>query len=484
MTANKIAFAILVAMILFTIIMAGTHYTSAKTDMAEVPGVVVGHEPAPSTLKRMMGRAQYLGSPSITILSDGSYVASHDLFGLGSSQNSSGITKIYRSVDRGEHWEQTTTLEGQFWSTVFAHKDALYIIGVPHRGGPIIIRKSTDGGYTWTTPLDERSGVLKAGKFGGTPNCPVIHDGRLWVVQSMRLVSAPVDADLLNANSWTVSKQVPQSKKWLDGRFNFWSEGQVVASPKEGVVMLPKVNQLPYTAIIRKETPIELSFNPLLDFVDLPGAEKKFGAVYDPVSECFYVCSNPVLPAHKDDPKIGKTPAMIRNAAALFYSKDLHHWAMKKIFLYSPDLHHEAFQYLNFVIDGDDLAVISRTAFVIGGPKPPRGHDSNLMTFHRIPDFRNAVREYEIEIDGNRVLRYERTQYKRAPLGDFPMGSLFDGKPLENPDGLAQDEEGRVYVREKSGRILQFDVAGNFLGIANATSLKFESCLSNLRQPT
>lgn len=480
-TTKKIAIGTTAILLIVVLNLTFLQLISGTPDPSRAPGVAVGHEPAPSLLKRIMGRAQYVASPSLTILSDGSYVASHDLFGWGSSQNTAGIVKIYRSVDRGKSWVQTTTLEGQFWSTIFAHKDALYIIGVPHRGGNLIIRKSTDGGYTWTTPLNKKSGILKTGKFGGTPNSPVIHDGRLWVVQSMRLVSAPVGADLLNADSWTVGTPVRQNKRWLDSSFNFWSEGQVVASPAEGVVVLPKINQLPYTAILRAETPIKLTFDPVRDFVELPGAEKKFGAVYDPVSGRFYVCSNPVLPAHKNDPNIGETPAMIRNAAALFSSKDLRHWEMKKIFLYSPDLHHEAFQYLNFVIDGDDLAVISRTAFVIGGPKPPRGHDSNLMTFHRIKDFRNATREYELEIEDNRVLRYERTQHEHAPLGSFPLGSQFDGKPLEKPDGLAQDEEGHVYIREQSDRILQFDTTGNFQGISAAPPLQFETYLPNLK---
>ena len=104
------------------------------------------------------------------------------------------------------------------------------------------------------------------------------------------------------------------------------------------------------------------------------------------------------------------------------------------------------------------------------------------MTLHRIKDFRNATHEYELDIDENRVLRYERTQYLRAPLGDFSIGSLFDGKPLENPDGLAQDEEGRIYIREQSGRILQFDVTGNFQSVdSDCPHAMFEKRLVNVK---
>jgi hypothetical protein len=36
----------------------------------------------------------------------------------------------------------------------------------------------------------------------------------------------------------------------LNGTFTFWSEGQIIASPHTGVVALPKIHGLPYTARI------------------------------------------------------------------------------------------------------------------------------------------------------------------------------------------------------------------------------------------
>jgi len=80
-------------------------------------------------------------------------------------------------------------------------------------------------------------------------------------------------------------------------------------------------------------------------------------------------------------------------------------WALKKdpslktnnpiatVFLESPNVDFEAFQYLAYDFDGEDLVVASRTAFEVGDGKPPRGHDSNLTTFHRIKDFRRFFSE-------------------------------------------------------------------------------------------
>ncbi len=60
---------------LFSAILAGQE--SVQIPSGQVPGVVIDHSPART--------GQYIGSPSIAILPDGSYVASHDLFGAGST---------------------------------------------------------------------------------------------------------------------------------------------------------------------------------------------------------------------------------------------------------------------------------------------------------------------------------------------------------------------------------------------------------------
>lgn len=454
--------------------------------LEEVPGVVIDHEPSPSPEDLILDNDTYIGSPSLAILPDGTYVASHDLFGGGSTEETSGVTEVFRSTDRGESWTQAATLDGQFWSTVFVHAENLFIFGYTCSGdGDLVIRTSGDGGFTWSTPADEESGLLRTGNYGGTPNRPVVHEGRLWIGQSTRLMSAPVDADLLRADAWTPSNGVPQDGAWLDGRFEFWSEGQVTASPAEGVVLLPKIKGLPYTGLLRASGPDTLSFDAENGFVELPGAEKKFGAAYDPVSGRYYVLCNPVLPAHADNPVQQLNPEMIRNTAAVLSSPDLRHWDVERIFLYSPHIAYEAFQYLNFAFDGEDLAVVSRTAFNAGGYLPPRGHDSNLMTFHRIPGFRELEPLHVLVADtaGNRVLRYEETQHQRAPLGGFPLGTLFDGAPLALPVELAQDAAGDVYVREQAGRILRFDAAGNFLEAVSAAPVPFEGAEIAVVQP-
>jgi len=64
--------------------------SAAEADLSQVPGVVVDHCPAASGV--------YVGSPSLAILADGSYVASHDLFGPKSNERVRAVTRVFRSA--------------------------------------------------------------------------------------------------------------------------------------------------------------------------------------------------------------------------------------------------------------------------------------------------------------------------------------------------------------------------------------------------
>ena len=91
----------------------------------DLPGSLVSYSPSASS--------KYIGSPGLAKLADGALVASHDEFGGGSSQNTSGITRIYRSTDRGLTWTPAAVIDGAFWSNLFVHRGALYLLGTTHQ---------------------------------------------------------------------------------------------------------------------------------------------------------------------------------------------------------------------------------------------------------------------------------------------------------------------------------------------------------------
>jgi hypothetical protein len=365
---------------------------------ADVPGVIVHRVPVPSPLQRLFGRAVYTASPSIVVLPGGDYLIASNIFGSGSGADVSGTTFLHRSSDRGATWEDVAILKDMKRGSLFVHNGTLYILGYTAAPGSIVIRASKDDGETWTVPADAETGLLREGRFGGTPCNPVVHAGRIWVAQGgRRLMSAPVDSDLLKAASWTLSRPAKIGSGPL-GPGQVVTEAQVVASPRTGVVLMPKVRRKPYAVLIRAGgRPAEIHDPADEDWVQFPGGEKKFFVTYDSVSETFYALSNPVMPEDADK---GWPPELVRNTAALMSSKDLRTWRTERIFLKSPNVDYEAFQYLNADIDGEDLVIASRTAFDVGGRRPPRGHDSNLITFHRIADFRSADGKPPSEVRG------------------------------------------------------------------------------------
>jgi len=360
----------------------------------QVPGVVINHIDPTSKI--------YVGSPGIAILPNGDYIATHDEFGPGSTEGSSAVTQVFRSSDRGKTWTHLATIEGMFWASLFVHKGSLYLMGTNRHHGFAVIRRSSDGGRTWTDPKDKRSGlILDTGKYHCAPVPVVVHGGRLWRAMEDAMgtggwgshfrafmMSAPVDADLLDADNWTCSNRLARSPEWLGGKFGGWLEGNAVVTPDGNIVNILRVDYRPEggkAAIIKiSKDGKTASFDPNTGFIDFPGGCKKFTIRYDPESKLYGTLANPVLPKHKNP-----DPSRVRNAVALLSSPDLRSWTVRSIVLYHPDVERHGFQYLDWLFEGSDIIAVSRTAFGEGASAAPRQHDANYLTFHRIKDFRN-----------------------------------------------------------------------------------------------
>ena len=350
------------------------------------PDVIIDYSPAES--------GRYIGSPSIAVLPDGDYVASHDFFGPGTRMNEAALTAVFRSQNRGQTWQQVGLIEGQFWSSLFVHDGALYIIGCHHQYGPAIIRKSTDGGETWTEPKDAKSGLLVDGHCHTAPVPIVEHEGRLWRAFEDRhpnkgwgtnfrsfVISAPADADLLDASNWRVSNRLRSDQSWLDGRWTGWLEGNVVVTPEDDLVNILRVACKDWkkqkAAIARiSDDGRKQTFNPDEDIINMPGGMTKFTIRYDEETGRYWSLVNKM-----------KSGVYARNQLALASSKDLRNWRVHKVLLSHPDREHHAWQYVHWLFDGDDIIAVSRTAW----DGSHNWHDANYMTFHRIKNWRSVA---------------------------------------------------------------------------------------------
>ncbi len=355
-----------------------------------VPGVIIDYIPAATQ--------QYIGCPSLVIMEDGSYAASHSFFGLGSTND---VSVVFSSHDKGATWEKLTELKGQWWSTLFLYQNGLYIMGVDKEYGRAVIRKSLDGGKSWTNPVDEKSGLLiSQGEYHCAPVPVVEYEGRIWRAMEERnppegwpdnlvsfVMSAPLGSDLLDARNWRASNRLRFDKAVWPGIG--WLEGNIVIAPDGSIKNILRVHgEADEKAAVADVSPdgATVSFEPASGFVDFPGGSKKFTIRWDSTAKAYYTLSNYIPENHK-----GGRPDTIRNTLALASSPNLRDWSVRSIILYVPDVLKSGFQYIDWQVEGKNIIFVSRTAYDDGVGGAHNFHDANYFTFHRIPDFRNRT---------------------------------------------------------------------------------------------
>lgn len=362
-----------------------------------VPGVVVNYNHPDDYTYNSSGRST--ASPSIAELPDGRLVASHDIYWDHHGQN---LSMIFRSDDRGKTWRFVCELHPCFWGKLFVHRGALYMLSTSTEYGALIIRRSEDGGETWSSPTK----IIPAGsrERGGPHKAPVPvveHRGRLWSAveygswalggHDAGVVSVPVDADLLDPKAWAVTPFLKYDPSWpgtIEGGTNPGVlEGNIVVTPEGDLVNVLRYHTVggkpDYGKAIILNVNADDPWAPLTfrQVIDFPGNMSKFTIHYDPVSKHYWSLVNRVT-----------TPVVTqRNVLTLTRSRDLVHWEIVTDILnyqdngWPEDLTKVGFQYLDWIFDGDDIAALSRTA--INGPW--NYHNANHITFHRIENFRS-----------------------------------------------------------------------------------------------
>lgn len=411
-----------------------------------VPGVVIDHSPAASGL--------YIGSPSLTILPNGDYLASHDFFGPKSAEFECSITVVFRSSDRGQTWRQVARLKCAFWQNLFTHRGAAYLMGPDKHHGRIVIRRSTDGGNTWTEPSDTATGLLTpTGEYHTAPMPVVEHNGRLWRAfedamggtqwgrrYRAGMLSVPVDADLLNATNWTFSNFIPRDPSWLNGDFNAWLEGNAVVTRDGRIVNILRVDTpgFPEKAAIVSISADgrTASFDPAAGFINFPGGAKKFTIRHDAKSDLYWSLATIVPERHQ---KAGR-PGGIRNTLALVCSQDLTNWTTRCILLYHPDIAKHGFQYVDWHFEGDDLIAACRTAYDDGQGGARNNHDANFLTFHRIANFRAKTMADSVPLpDLPAAVRAETPDFVIAGHGWELKSLANDARAFSNRDYVWQN---------------------------------------------
>lgn len=363
----------------------------------------------------------YIGSPSVLRLPNGDILATHDYFGPGCPRNherEEHLMSVYRSRDNGATWENVTHVAGQYWSNLFEHRGAIYLLGVSQQFGSIVIRRSDDGGNTWTHPWDEHSGLLfRGGYYHDDPNyhcapMPMVkHNG--WVYRAFEdcsgaqwpvgfmscVIAAPEEADLLDASSWVMSNKVPFDRSWLPAQWPpldapGFLEGNVVETPEGGLCNILRLHSSPLAdkaVVLQVEHHDRELRQQFVEIMDFPGGMTKFTIRRDTQTGTYLTLCN-----NNTDPRF----ASQRNVLSLYSSQDLRHWTHRLTLLeddrqlsgggelsWEESVRLTGFQYVDWQFDGADLIYAVRVAY----DGAHNFHDANRLTFARLEGYQQYL---------------------------------------------------------------------------------------------
>ncbi|MFT8358109.1 hypothetical protein [Bifidobacterium aquikefiri] len=361
---------------------------------SDVPGTVFNFLHTKVVSFKFYGRV--LARPSIVRLSNGRLLASMDVFSWHGGQN---LTMIFSSDDAGETWEYLTELFPCFWGAMFVHRDALYMLAMTTEYGDLIIGRASDEGRSWSQPVTLFRSSAN-GDVGGLHKAPLpiveTHgclvtaiDYGSWETGGFQqaIVSVPSDADLLDPDQWNLSKSCNPKDALLRNASIVGSglEGNVVVG-NDGIIhdmlrlQLGSESQHPSRALMLTVDPslTSLSFEGTVPFNG--GNNSKFFVLFDAQSALYWAVGNEIAGGDAD----------ARNILSLSCSKDLAMFenVHRIVDLSHGDPRYVAAQYPSCIIDGNDLLVVSRTAW----NEADSYHNSNYITFHRVQDFRQYAR--------------------------------------------------------------------------------------------
>lgn len=391
----------------------------------------------------------YCYSPGLLSLPGGRLAASFDLGGPlvsslpgpKSDHGDFGLfnqCKVFLSDDHGARWRHAADLPMLHARLIHAG-GRLYLLG---HNGALTIAASDDHGEHWSaaSQLDDSAVWHQA-------PCEVdFHRGRLYLTMEQRLpdrtwpgtapvlLSAAVDSDLTRRENWTFSNalrfdenvnlpanagipfyptgdQCPGEK---DPRYSgdpCWLESHVLRihdprhqlhDPSGRSVLLymrchTGLANIAALAQGREDEDGGLHLSTLRTpagapfvFAPCPGGHMKFHITHDPAQKLYWLAASQstdsmtrpaLLPADRYN-----LPDNERHRLALYFSTNLFDWCFAGMIAMGATPR-ESRHYAALAIHGDDLLVLSRS----GDAEARSAHNGNLITFHRIPRFRELV---------------------------------------------------------------------------------------------
>lgn len=125
-------------------------------------------------------------------------------------------------------------------------------------------------------------------------------------------------------------------------------------------------------------------------YVPMPGGQLRFHLLYDTRSKLYWLLGSQATDSmtrpERLPPERYDLPYNERHRLVLHFSRNLVDWCFAGL-VAKTDSPKEARSYASMDIDGDDLVILARS----GDARAKNAHEGNLITFHRVKNFRDLV---------------------------------------------------------------------------------------------